>query len=156
MLRLLHTYGVVFFVAMVPVAELRGAIPAGIAMGLEPWAVWLVSIIGNMVPVPLIMVFIRVIFCWFKYLGGIFARMVAWLETKAARKASLLYRYELLGLMLLVAVPLPGTGAWTGALVASMLNIRLKIALPIIFLGVCIAGSVMLVLSCGISFMFFS
>lgn len=154
MLSLLHTYGVVFFVAMVPVAELRGAIPAGIAMGLEPWAVWLVSVIGNMVPVPLIILFIRMIFRWFKRMGGIFARIVIWLEAKAARKASLLYRYELLGLLLLVAVPLPGTGAWTGALVAAMLNIRLKMAVPVILLGVCIAGIVMLALSCGVSFVF--
>ena len=155
MLSLLHTYGIVFLVSMIPVAELRGAIPAGIAMGLEPWAVWLISVIGNMVPVPLVILFIRVIFNWFKRLGGVFARLVIWLEEKAARKASLLYKYELLGLMLLVAIPLPGTGAWTGALVAAMLNIRLKVALPVILLGVCIAGAVMLALSCGVSLVFF-
>ena len=156
MISLLQKYGVIFLISMVPVAELRAAIPSGIAMGLEPWAVWLVCVLGNMVPVPLILLLIRGVFRWCVRRGGVFARIVTWLEKKAARKASLLYRYELLGLMLLVAVPLPGTGAWTGALVAAMLEIRMKTAVPTIFLGVCIAGGIVLALSCGIGMFFFA
>ena len=154
MISFLQTYGVVFLLSMVPVAELRAAIPAGIAMGLEPWAVLLVRVLGNMVPVPLILLLIRGIFRWFLRLGGVFARIVNWLERKAAKKASLLYRYELLGLVILVAVPLPGTGAWTGALVAAMLEIRMKTAVPAILLGVCIAGCIVLALSCGVGMLF--
>ena len=150
MISFLQTYGVVFLLSMVPVAELRAAIPAGIAMGLEPWAVLLVSVLGNMVPVPLILLLIRGIFRWFLRLGGVFARIVNWLERKAAKKASLLYRYELLGLVILVAVPLPGTGAWTGALVAALMGVKLRAAVPTIALGVAAAGLIMLTVSMGV------
>lgn len=143
-------YGMVFLVSMAPLAELRGAIPLGIAMGLGAWPVWLVSVLGNMVPVPFIILCIRGIFRWMKQRGGICERLAARMEQKAAKGAKLFYRYELLGLFILVAVPLPGTGAWTGALVAAVLRVRLKTAVPVIGLGVCTAGIVMLFLSYGV------
>ena len=150
----LKNYGMIFLFSMAPVSELRGAIPVGIAMGLEPWLVWLVCVIGNMVPVPLIILCIRGVFQWMKRRKGFCARLAESMEQKAAKGAQLFYKYELLGLFILVAIPLPGTGAWTGALVAAMLRVRLKASVPIITLGVCTAGSVMLILSFGVSVFF--
>ena len=154
MTEILHTYGLVFLVSMAPLAELRGAIPLGVAMGLEPLGIWLVSILGNMVPVPFIILFIREIFHWMKKRKGKLARLVERLEEKAARNAKLFYKYELLGLFILVAIPLPGTGAWTGALVAAMLRLRFKVAIPVIGLGVCAAGVAVLTVSCGVGAVF--
>lgn len=154
MLEYLKSYATVFLISMVPVAELRGAIPAGIAIGLRPVTVLIVSVMGNMLPVPFIILFIRKIFLWMKRQKGVLLRIVEFCEEKASRGAELFYKYELLGLFILVAIPLPGTGAWTGALVAAMLNLRLKVSVPAIFLGVCVAGAIMLTLSCGVDALF--
>ncbi len=143
-------YGAIFLASMIPVSELRGAIPAGIAMGLNPWATWLICVVGNFLPAPFIILFIRKIFAWMNDRGGRMARIVTRMEEKADKAARMFYRYELGGLFLLVAIPLPGTGAWTGALVASMLNLRLKTALPAIAAGVVAAGLAVLALSCGV------
>ena len=152
MWEILSEYWYVFFLALLPVAELRGAIPAGIAMGLEPWSVFVVAGIANLLPVPLIILSIRQIMMWMKRREGFLRRVVVFLERKADKGSKMFYRYELLGLCILVAIPLPGTGAWTGALVASVLRLRLKTAFPAIALGVIIAGVLVLVLSCGVSF----
>ncbi len=152
--EVLRNYVTVFFVSLLPLAELRGAIPVGIALGLDPWLVWLVSIIGNMMPTPFIILCIRGIFQWMKKRRGLCEQLAVRMERKAAKGAKLFYRYELLGLFILVAVPLPGTGAWTGALVAAILQVRLKTAVPVIGLGVCTAGIVMLFLSYGVSVVF--
>ncbi len=153
-MELLREYGMVFLISMTPLAELRGAIPVGIAMGLSPWLVWLVSVIGNMVPVPFILLCIREIFRWMKRRGGFAANIVHRMEVKAAKGAELFYKYEVLGLFILVAIPLPGTGAWTGALVAAMLRLRMKVAIPAVGLGVCAAGIAVLALSYGVSIFF--
>ena len=145
---------ILFGLSMVPVVELRGAIPAGIAMGISPMVTWLISVVGNMVPVPFIILFIRAIFEWIKKRGGFPCQIVEHMEEKADKNSTLFYRYELLGLCILVAIPLPGTGAWTGALVAAMLRLRMRSAIPAIGIGVCIAGIIMLVLSCGVDFVF--
>lgn len=140
--------------AMSPVLELRGSIPLGIGMGLPPVTVFLISILCNMVPVPFIIVFIRRIFEWLGKKSPFFGRIVGWIERKAGKKADLVYKYELFGLLLSVAVPLPGTGAWTGALLAALMDIRLKAAVPVIFGGVVIAGIIMTLLSCGVISLF--
>ncbi len=140
MLDFFKTFGVVFLLAMTPVLELRAAVPAGIAMGLNPYAVYVTAVLGNMLPVPFIILFIRKIFDWMRGREGIFAKVVEKLEAKAYKGAKLFYKYELFGLFLLVAIPLPGTGAWTGALVAALLNIRMRNAILIILAGVCAAG----------------
>lgn len=139
-----------FLMSMVPVIELRGAIPVGIGFGLPVWASFVAAVIGNMVPVPIIILFVRKVFAWLRTKSGWLEGKVSWLEGRAAEKAELIYKYELLGLLILVAIPLPGTGAWTGALVAALLNIRLKVAFPVIFGGVLIAGTVVTCISCGI------
>ncbi len=137
-------------IAMAPVVELRGAIPMGLSFGLSPVAAFIAAFIGNMLPVPIIILFVRRVFAWLRRRSAWLAEKVEKLEARAEKKAGLIYKYELLGLLILVAVPLPGTGAWTGALIAALLNIRLKNAFPVIAAGVFIAGVIVTGLSCGI------
>lgn len=139
-----------FMMAMLPVIELRGAIPAGVAMGLSPAVSFIVSVLGNMLPVPFIILLIRRIFSWLKRHSSFWGGMVARLENKAHDKSALVIKYRAIGLCLLVAIPLPGTGAWTGALVAAFLDMPLKSALPTILLGVLIAGVIVLAVTYGL------
>jgi len=149
-LSVLHGVLMTFLVSMVPVLELRGAIPLGVAGGLTPLAAMIVAIAGNMVPVPFIILFIRRIFRWLRDKGKI-GILVRKLEHRAAQKSTIVKKYAGIGLCILVAIPLPGTGAWTGALVAALMNMRLKRALPFIFLGVVIAGFVITCLTYGVT-----
>ena len=139
-----------FLVAMVPVVELRGAIPFGVVRGLNLWTAIIASVLGNLVPVPFIILFIRRIFAWMRAhmpkLDGLVTRM----EKKAEKNRAAVEKYAFWGLAILVAIPLPGTGAWTGALVASLLDMRLKRALPAIGMGVAVAGLIVLVLTYGV------
>ena len=137
-------------VSMVPVIELRGGIPFGMAQGLEPVAAFFASIIGNMIPVPFIVVYIRRIFHWMRRHMPRLNRLVDKLEAKAHLKGATVTKYKYLGLCIFVAIPLPGTGAWTGALVAAFLDMPLRKALPSIFLGVIIAGIVVTLVSTGV------
>ncbi len=137
LIHLLATFGI----SMLPLVELRGAIPYGFAFGLPWWQVMGVSVVGNLLPAPLIILFIRKIFAWLKDKGR-FGSLIYRLEKKAERGANkvLSHRMMWFGLFLLVAVPLPGTGAWTGALVAAVMDMRLKKAMPAIALGVVVAA----------------
>lgn len=128
-------------VSMAPVVELRGGIPIGVGLGLPLWEAYLAAVIGNMVPVPFIIVFIRRIFKWMRVKFPSLGRLIEKLEDKAHLKGQMVRKYKYLGLVILVAIPLPGTGAWTGALVAAFLDMRLRDAVPSIFLGVLIAGA---------------
>lgn len=141
---------ITFLISMVPVIELRGAIPVGIGAGLEPWLVCVLSIIGNMLPVPFILLFIRKILEWMKTRPKL-GKIAHKLEARAHSKSGKVRQSQLIGLCLFVAIPLPGTGAWTGALIAALMDIRMRRALPTILLGVVIAGIIVtLVLSLGI------
>ena len=142
---LLLTFGT----AMVPVLELRGAIPVGVAAGLPPAVACAAAVLGNMVPVPFILLLIRRIFDWLRGTEA-FGPKIAWLERRAHLKGRVVRKYRLPGLVILVAIPLPGTGAWTGALVAALLDIRMRHAVPAIFLGVVIAGAIVTVLTYGV------
>ena len=133
-----------FLISMAPILELRGAIPMGVAMGLDPWRAMIFADLGNMVPVPFIIIFIRRIFDWMQLKSKKLSAWVEKTEAKAATKWEQVHKYELLGLAILVAIPLPGTGAWTGALIAALMDIRLKHAFPAIFLGVIAAGFIVL------------
>ncbi len=135
---------------MVPVLELRGAIPLGVAAGMPPLAALLVAIFGNMVPVPFIILFVRRVFRWLRNKGKV-GILVEKLENRAEQKSDVVKKYAGIGLCILVAIPLPGTGAWTGALVAALMNMRLKRALPYIFLGVVIAGFLITSLTYGVT-----
>lgn len=137
------------FTAMLPVLEIRGAIPVGIAAGLDPWLVFAIGVIGNMLPIPILILITRKIINWMKK-HGILVRFTEWLERKGEKKAKTIQRYSFWGLFILVAIPLPGTGAWTGALAASLLDMRLKNALPAITMGVIVAGIIVMLLTFGV------
>lgn len=137
-------------VSMVPVVELRGGIPFGVALGLPVWAAYLSAVIGNILPVPFILVYIRRIFQWMRRRMPRFNSLVDRLERKAHLKGRLVTRYQYWGLLLFVAVPLPGTGAWTGALAAAFLDMPLRRALPSIFAGILIAGIAISILTFGV------
>ena len=136
---------------MVPVFELRGAIPVGVAAGLPFWIVFITAILGNLLPVPFLILFTRRVFEWLRKKSAFLERLVSRLEKKASAKEDLLKKYELLGLCILVAIPLPGTGAWTGSLVAAVFDIRLKHAFPAIALGVFIAAVIVSVVTYGVT-----
>ena len=140
-------------VAMVPVLELRGAIPFGLALGLPASLVYVISVIGNLIPVPAIMLFIRTLFRWLRRRPW-WGEKIDKLENRAHLKGRMVRKYRIPGLILLVAIPLPGTGAWTGALVATLFDIRIGVALPAILAGVLIAGGVMTAVSCGVLSLF--
>ena len=131
-----------FLISMVPVIELRGAIPYGVARGLEFWQAIPVAIVGNLVPVPFIIIFIKKIFAWLRTISAGLDRLVTRLENRALSKTDTVKKYAFWGLFLFVAIPLPGTGAWTGALIAAMLEMRVKDAFPAIALGVLPAGGI--------------
>ena len=149
MQEILLTFGT----AMVPVLELRGAIPVGVAAGLPPLVACVVAILGNLVPVPFIMLLIRRIFNWLRE-TRFFGPKIQWLEHRAHLKGRLVRKYRLLGLLLLVGIPLPGTGAWTGALVAALLDIWMRHAMPAILLGLIIAGAITTAVTVGVISLF--
>ena len=145
---------ITFFMAMVPVVELRGAIPYGVIAGLSVPAAFIIAVIGNLVPIPVLVVFTRKVFEWLRTKSEGLDRIVRKLEAKADKNKELVEKYEFFGLMLLVAIPLPGTGAWTGALVAAMMNMRLKRAMPAITVGVIVAGIIVTTLTYGAGALF--
>lgn len=136
--------------SMVPVIELRGALPWGIAQGLSAGLCYVLCVVCNMVPVPFILLFIRKILDWMDTTRRL-SPISRWVREHAQKKLSVYEKYEVLGLFVLVAIPLPGTGAWTGSLVAALMGVPMKKAIPAIFLGVAAAGAIMLALSLGVS-----
>ena len=150
---MLKSYLLVFFVSMVPLIELRGAIPIGLGMGLPILPTYLVCVVGNMIPVPFIYLFARKFLIWgyHKPLIGPICKFCIVkgekggraLEAKAGRGLEV-------ALLLFVGIPLPGTGAWTGALVAALLDMRMRKAVPSILLGVLIAAGIMTALTFGV------
>ena len=141
-------------VSMIPVVELRGGIPFGVARGLPVWAAFLAAVIGNILPVPFIIIYIRRIFLWIRRRIPWLNRLVDKLERKAHLKGQKVTKYKYVGLLLFVAIPLPGTGAWTGSLAAAFLDMPLRKALPSIIAGVLIAGVAISVLTYGVASLF--
>lgn len=139
-----------FLISMVPVLELRAGLPYGIALGLEYPVALAASVCGNMLPVPFIIVYIRRLFAWLRLHIPKLDYLISRLEQKAHLKGQLVSKYGAIALCAFVALPLPGTGAWTGALIAALLDIRLKRAVPSIFLGVIIAAGIMTALTAGV------
>ena len=147
----------IFLISMVPVVELRGAIPVGVGMGLDIVPVYIVSIIGNMLPVPFIYLFARRALNWGKdkkYIGKWFT----WMLRKGEKAGQTIQGKSsvgvFLGLMLFVGIPLPGTGAWTGTLAASILDLDFKKSTIATMGGVLLAGVIMGLVSAGV-FSFF-
>ena len=143
-----------FFTSMVPVVELRGAIPLGVSLGLSHFDAMIISVIGNMLPVPFIILFIRQIFTWIRKYIPRLGKYIDKIEKRANVKSEKVRSLQAFGLFIFVAVPLPGTGAWTGALIAALLDIRLKNAMPAIGLGVAAAGLLITGLTFGFTELF--
>ncbi|MBQ5749629.1 MAG: small multi-drug export protein, partial [Oscillospiraceae bacterium] len=136
--------------SITPVSELRGAIPFGLSQDIPAVLLFLVCVCANLLPVPFILLFLRKVLTWMQGRKGWMENTANWLITRGESKSELYRKYEQLGLFILVAIPLPGTGAWTGALVAGLLGLRIKKALPPIVLGVVAAGIVVLLVSQGV------
>lgn len=135
-------------VSMIPIVELRGGIPFGVAsLGLSYPTAFVAAVLGNVLPAPFIVVYIRRIFQWMRTRLPRLDGLVDALERKAHLKGQKVSRYKYLGLFLFVAIPLPGTGAWTGSLAAAFLDMPLRKALPSIILGVITAGLIMTALT---------
>ena len=140
---------IIFIISLFPILELRGGLIAAGLLGV-PWAkAFAICFVGNMLPVPFILLFIRKIFEVMKR-SKAFEKIVIKMEKKAEKNGEKVKKYELLGLFILVAIPLPGTGAWTGALVAALMDIRLKKSIPAIALGVIVAGLIVSALMYGV------
>lgn len=138
-----------FLISMVPVAELRLGIPYGVVRGLAPLLSMLVCVVGSCLPVLVLIPFTRRVFA-FLHTWDRTSRLVTKLEARAHLKGNMARKYGKIGLMVLVAIPLPGTGAWTGALVAALMDMRLKAALPAIGLGNFIAGIIVTSITYGV------
>ena len=140
----------IILTASLPIIELRGAIPIGISLGLSPVHATILSFIGSMLPVPFILFSVRPIFKYLKE-TKLFNKLISSITDKSLNKSERIQRYGIWGLFLFVALPLPGTGIWTGSLAASLLDIRFKWAFPTIFIGNLIAGFIIMSLSHGVS-----
>ncbi len=143
-----------FLISMLPVVELRGGIPYGVGFGLNPWVALLVAMLGNLAPIPFILLLLDKILELMKKQRGVIGKAANWLEGKAYKNKATIDKYKALGLIILVAIPLPGTGAWTGALVATVLRLDRKMSFPCIVAGVIIAGIIVTALSYGVASLF--
>jgi uncharacterized membrane protein len=139
----------VFLCAMIPIIELRGAIPLGAALGLHPVVNYLLAVAGNLLPVPFILLFIRKVLDWMERIPC-FEKLVRWLRAKAEKGKGKVEKYAVIGLAIFVGVPLPGTGAWTGSLVAALMGMRFSKAMLSAICGVLAAGVLMSLISYGV------
>lgn len=141
---------VIFLISLMPILELRGGLLASFALNV-PWLqAYIICVIGTILPTPFILLFIRKIFDWMKRKSKRLGKIAIKMEEKGKKGGQKIKKYEKLGLMLFVAIPLPGTGAWTGTLAAALLDMRIKDAMPSIIIGTLIAGIIMAVLGYGL------
>ncbi len=137
---------VVFFISMLPLVELRGGIIAAGVLHIEMWRALPICIIGNIIPIPFILLFIKKIFALLKK-TKLFGNMIVKLEEKTLAKGDKVRKYAFGGLLLFVGIPLPGTGAWTGSLLACLLDVDMKKAVPAIFCGLLLASTIMCIIT---------
>ena len=140
---------IVFIISMVPILELRGGLLAASVLNISVTRALWICIIGNTIPVPFILLLITPIFNWLKQTKT-FRPMVEKMETRALRKRDQVEKYEFWGLVLFVGIPLPGTGAWTGSLLAALLGMKFKKAFPAVLLGIALSSVIMSVVSYGL------
>ena len=141
----------VFFCSMLPIIECRGAIPLGFALELPWWQTALISMAGNLLPVPFILLFIRAVLKWMRGCRvKFFNKIAAWLDRKIEKHKGTIEKYSYWGVMLFVGVPLPGTGAWTGSLIAAVLGLDWKKSFLAACGGVMMATVIMSLISGGI------
>ena len=153
-LDFLSVESTVMLIAALPVIELKGAIPVGMSLGLSHLHAFVLSFIGSIIPVPFILFTIRHIFNYLKK-TAFFERIVNKITDRSIAKSGKIQKYGAWGLFIFVAIPLPGTGVWTGSLIAAMLDMRFKRAFPAIVVGNLIAGILIVALSEGL-FTFFA
>lgn len=151
---LLETVGAhlcVLLCSMIPIIELRGAIPLGAALQLPFWMNYILSVVGNLLPVPIILLFVKAVLNWMKGCKVKFFNKVSnWLFEKADKNRGKIEKYGFWGLFIFVAIPLPGTGAWTGSLVAAVIDMKFGKAFLSVMLGVMTAGVIMTLISYGV------
>ena len=141
--------GSVFIISMIPILELRGGLIVAKLLGINLLKAIPLCIIGNIIPIPFILLFIRQIFKWLKKVPGI-CKLVIKIEERAMGKSDKIKKYEFWGLVLFVGIPLPGTGAWTGSLIAALLEVDVKKAVLAELLGIAIATIIMSFVSYGL------
>lgn len=139
---------IVFIVSLLPILELRGGILAGYALGMSFLPTFIIAFIGNILPIPFILFFIEFVFRVLKKTP--LRKIVQWCEERAVRKSDSIRKYAYWGVFLFVAIPVPGTGAWMGALIATMLKMDPKKTFPVIVAGVLTAGVIVSILSFGL------
>ncbi len=140
---------IVFIISMIPILELRGGLLAASILHIEMYKAIALCICGNLLPIPFILLFIKKVLKWMKnkkYLS----KVAYWLENKCNKKSHSIIKYEFLGLMLFIGIPLPGTGAWTGALIAALIGMNFKKAFSAVLAGICMACIIMCFLAYGI------
>ncbi len=140
---------IIFLISLLPVLELRGGLIAASLLKVDILPAFIICFIGNILPIPFILLFIRKIFQYLKTKKG-FSKIIEKLEIRSMRQSEKIKRWRDLGLMIFVAIPLPGTGGWTGALIAALLDMRIKRSFPLIVAGVFIAGLIMTLFSYGV------
>ena len=142
---------IVFFISILPILELRGGLIAASLLNVSPLTGYIISIIGNTLPVPFILLFInKILDCMGKSKIKWMNKLSKWLDKKARKHKDSIEKYGYLGLTLFVGVPLPGTGAWTGCLAASVLNMDKKKSFISIMLGIIMASIIMMLISYGL------
>lgn len=140
---------IVFLISMIPILELRGGLVAAAILKIPMWKAIGVCALGNIIPIPFILLFIEKILIWMEHCRiGWMNKLALWLKERAlGEKSQKIRKYEFVGLLLFVGIPLPGTGAWTGSLIASMLHVERKKAVPAIFLGLILATVIMCIIT---------
>lgn len=140
---------IVFIISLMPILELRGGLIAASILKLDPLQSYIISIIGNILPIPFILWFIKKIIDWMKT-KKCFDKITNWLDKKVTKNKDYIEKYGFWGLVLFVGIPLPGTGAWTGTLIASLLDMDKKKSFLAILLGVIMASIIMMIISFGL------
>ena len=141
----------VFIISLMPILELRGGLLAAALLGLEPLPSYIISIVGNVIPVPFILLLITKILAWMRNSKvKLFNKIANWLDEKVEKHKGQIEKYGYWGVVLFVGIPLPGTGAWTGSLIASVLNMDKKKTFGAVMLGLIMASIIMMILSFGI------
>ena len=142
----------IFIISLLPILELRGGLIAAKLLGVNLVKAFIICFVGNIIPVPFIILFIKKIFAFMRRFK-IFHKLLDKLESKGDKNRDKILKYKEWGLLLFVAIPLPGTGGWTGALLAALLDLRLKKSFPIISLGVLIAGIIVSFIAYGLPYL---
>ena len=141
----------VFIISLMPILELRGGLIAAALLGLDPIPSYIISIIGNVLPVPFILLLITKILAWMKKSKVKFFNKIAnWLDEKVEKHKGQIEKFGYVGVILFVGIPLPGTGAWTGSLIASVLNMDKKKTFLAVLVGIFMASIIMMLLSFGL------